>query len=75
MTAVLPQTRCVEAAIHLRTCPAVRHFGGLLVGVFGGVVVPLLLVGEVFDYDEDDEEARDGGLNRVHGGMEAGVEE
>lgn len=52
-----PETAGVEAAIHLCSGPALRDFGGGLVGVFGLVVVPLLLVGEVFDDDEGDEGA------------------
>jgi hypothetical protein len=42
----LPETGGVEAALKLGASVALRRLGGLLVGGFGFVVVPLLLIGD-----------------------------
>jgi hypothetical protein len=46
-----PETGCVEAAVELRARVAWLRFGGALVGGFGVVEVPLLLVGDELDGD------------------------
>jgi hypothetical protein len=46
----------------------------LLVGGFGFVEVPLLLVGDEGDSHQADEQARDGDLDSVHGWVETRVQ-
>lgn len=71
----LPQPAGVEAAVELRARVAGLRLGRALVGAFGLVVVPLLLVGDELDRDEEDEEARDGGVDDGYAGVDAGGEE
>lgn len=75
MARELPQPAGVEAAVELRARVAGLRLGRALVGAFGLVVVPLLLVGDELDRDEEDEEARDGGVDDGYAGVDAGGEE
>lgn len=75
MTGELPETGGVEAALELGASVALRRLSGFLVGGFGFVVVPLLLVGDKSDGDQSDEEAGDGDLDGVHGRVETRVQE
>ena len=75
MTGELPETSGVEAALELGASVTLRRLGGFLVGGFGFVVVPLLLVGDKGDGDQTDEQARDGDLDSVHGWVETRVHE
>lgn len=67
VTGELPETGGIEAALELGASVTLLRLGGFLVGGFGFVVVPLLLVGHESDGDQSDEEARDGDFDSVHG--------
>lgn len=69
VTRELPEAGGVEAALELGARVAWLWLGGFLVGGFGAVEVPLLLVGDEFDGDQGDEEAGDGDFDDVHGGV------
>ena len=75
VTGELPETSGVEAALKLGASVALRRLGGLLVGGFGFVVVPLLLVGDESCGDQSDEEAGDGDFDGAHSWVEARVHE
>lgn len=75
MAGELPETGGVEAAVELGARVACLRLGGALVGCFCLVEVPLLLVGDEFDGDQADEEAREGDFDDVHVRVEAGGEE
>ena len=72
---VLPQTGGEETAVELCAGPAFGDFGGAGVEGFGGVVGPLLAVGEVLEDDEEEEGAGEEGVGCGEGGGEAGGEE
>lgn len=75
MTGELPETSGVEAALELGASVTLRRLGGFLVGGFGFVVVPLLLVGDESDGDQSNEETGNGDFDSVHGRVEARVQE
>jgi len=75
VTGELPETSGVEAALELSASVTLRRLGGLLVGGFGFVVVPLLLVGDESDGDQSNEETGNGDFDSVHGRVQARVQE
>ena len=75
VTGEFPQTGGVEAALELGASVALRWLGGFLVGGFGLVVVPLLLVGDEGDGYQSDKGAGNGDFDGAHGWVETGVHE